>query len=45
VAGHGDLAAAAERMAVDGSDDGLGKALDAPQHGIAEAKERRDIGT
>src|SRR5205807_2038340 len=44
VAGHGDLASAAQRMAIDGGDDGLGEALDAAEHGVAEADEGGHVG-
>src|SRR3989475_7021884 len=35
VAGHGELAAAAQRVAVDGRDDGLATGFEAPQHRLA----------
>src|SRR5262249_9963577 len=37
VAAHRDLAATPQRVAIDGGDHRLGKALDAPDHAIAEA--------
>jgi hypothetical protein len=45
MAGHGDLAAAAEGMPIDGRDDGLGEALDAAQDGVAKAEKTPDIGS
>src|SRR5262245_10185210 len=43
VAGHRDLAAAAERVAVDRGDDGLGEPLDLPHHAVTEADEGVDV--
>src|SRR2546422_9316682 len=43
VAGHRDLAAAAERVAVDRGDDGLGEPLDLAHHGVAESDEGVDV--
>src|SRR2546425_12800562 len=42
MAGHGDLAAAAERVAVQGGDDRLREALDPAQHAVAEPDEVGD---
>src|SRR5258708_2198700 len=43
VAGHRDLAAAPERVAVDRRDDGLREPLDLPHDTVAEPDERVDV--